>query len=136
MSEDDIFNKIRQTIYSTIWDLPFDNYHKYYKTGIIQKMSNQEKVEFYFERNKIESKKTSFKKLVLLRPNILDDDDLFHYNEVITKNKKHKAMYLSLFLINNFVHFALMLKNKNAWYVKSMLTINLFLVIISSNSKC
>jgi hypothetical protein len=129
MSDDSILSKIFKTMNSIIWDLPFENYHKYYKTGIIQKMSNQEKIDFFFERNRANAKKTHFKKLVIMRPNILDDEDLIKYNEVISKSKKHKGIYLSLFIINSFIHFALMIKNKKSSYIKSMLATNILLTI-------
>ena len=32
------FSKLKSSIYSFIWDLPFENYHKLYKTGIIKDM--------------------------------------------------------------------------------------------------
>ena len=119
-----IFERIKKIINSLIWDLPFENYHKYYKTGIIQKMSNQEKIDFFFERHKNNSKKLYFKRIINLRPNILDDDDLFKYKEIISKGKKNKGIYLSLFFLNNTIHFYLLLIKKTS-YMKSLVGTNI-----------
>ena len=118
-----LFEKIKKIINSIIWDLPFENYHKYYKTGIIQKMSNQEKIDFFFQRNKFNSKKLYFKRIVNLRPNILDDKDLFKYTETIAKSKRNKAIYLSMFFFNNTIHFYLLIIRRKS-YIKSLLATN------------
>jgi hypothetical protein len=102
MSDENFFNKLKNLINSFIWDLPFENYHKYYKTGIIQKMSNQERIDFFFKRHKDLNKKNYIKRLIILRPNILDDEDKIYFLENKQQADRLKTIYFVGFVLNNF----------------------------------
>jgi hypothetical protein len=115
MSEGDsnFFTRVKNTINSIIWDLPFDNYHKYYKTGIIQKMSKDEKIDFFFERHKEFNKKDNIKKLIVLRPNILDDEDKILFLENKEKYNKIRGFYFIILCLNNIFSCYLILQRKS-----------------------
>jgi hypothetical protein len=94
------FQKTKNFFYSLIFDLPFDNYHNYYKTGIIQKMS-EEDIRNLLERKKSESQhKKYFSFLVSLRPNILDDQDMMDLKEFNYKMNYYYAFVIGGLLIN------------------------------------
>jgi hypothetical protein len=128
-NENNFFQKIKNIIYSIIWDLPFENYHKYYKTGIIQKMTQEEKINFFFERNKQNIKKNYATRMFILRPNILDDEDKIRYLENKQKSDRLKLIYLATMIVNNFGSCYFFLLNKKMSSVKYMVVSNAVMIL-------
>jgi hypothetical protein len=124
MSDENYFTKLKNLINSIIWDLPFENYHKYYKTGIIQKMSNQEKIDFFFERHKETNKKNYIKRLIIIRPNILDDEDKIKFLEYKEKADRLRFLYLASFGLNNFLCGYVYLLKRSVWVIKYLVFSN------------
>jgi hypothetical protein len=127
MSDEGFFIKVKNLINSIIWDLPFENYHKYYKTGIIQKMSNQEKIDFFFDRNKEFNRKNNIKTLIILRPNILDDEDKQKFFEVKQNADRTRFVYLTSFFLNNILCGVIILR-KYTWVWKYIIFSNIILL--------
>jgi hypothetical protein len=118
-----------QFLYSIIWELPFDNYHKYYKTGIVQKMSKEEKKMLFINDNKKQLQTKFFKRIITLRPNILDDSDMIDLNRVKNNIKNIRYVLLSLFFLNSsfFGYKVMILKYRK---INSFIYINLLLMTI------
>jgi hypothetical protein len=96
---------ISKTLHSFIFDLPFENYHDYYKTGIIQKMSKEQKIQFMIDKNLQKQHRQFFTYFINIRPNILDDEDAFSYRETLdVVNRYNTVIFLGFFL--NWAYFS------------------------------
>ena len=119
--------RIKGFFYSLIFDLPFDNYHKYYKTGKIQLMTKEEKTKIFLDSNEQSKQKDFFIQIIRMRPQILDDDDLSH---VETEKKKIKYirnfLILGLFFNWSFFSYFFLVKKQN--FIKTLVFINLLLL--------
>ncbi len=113
---------------SFIFDLPFKNYHDYYKTGIIQKMTKEEKIKFMLEMNLERQHRQFFYYFINIRPNILDDEDLFEYKEVAYKNKIYQYWLLGGFFLN-WSYFTYNFFIKKRFVYKPLILINGALLI-------
>jgi len=114
------FNKALRITKNLIWKLPFENYDKYYSNGIIHKMSQQEKLEFTINQHKKTQEKKLLLRLVKLRPNILDDNDLIQFNHVNEKSKFHlQILFTCLFLNTTYAGWLIHKKQKlfNKYFV-------------------
>ena len=123
------------TLYSFLFDLPFKNYHDYYKTGIIQKMSKEEKINFMIEKNKERQHKQFFNYFLNIRPNILDDEDVFEYRETLDKmNKYQTVIFLGFFI--NWSYFTYNFFIKKRLVFKTLLIINgvFFIAYLKNNT--
>jgi hypothetical protein len=129
------FSKIYKTIHSFIFDLPFENYNEYYKTGIIQKMSKEQKIQFLIDKNLHKQHRQFFTYFINLRPNILDDDDACSYRETLdVVNRYNTFVFIGFFL--NWTYFSYnFFVNKRLLY-KPLIIFNglLFFAYIRNNN--
>ncbi len=132
---DSIFKKTKNFLYSFLFDLPFDNYHKYYKTGKIHTMTEDEK------RTLLDNKKSDsqYKKLLFLlislRPNVLDDQDMMDMKEFNNKMKKYYAIVIGG-LVLNWAYFSYNFIIKKKALYKNLMILNFlcFLAYIKVDS--
>jgi len=123
-----LYRRIPKFFYNFIFELPFENYKLYYKTGIIQKMSIEEKKKLSMRVQREELHRNFFVRMIKIRPQILDEEDYFHLNEV-NHNLKIKRMILIIGLGLNWSYFSfnyIVLKKKSA---KIFLWLNLLFFI-------
>jgi hypothetical protein len=122
------FSRFKNVINSIIWDLPFDNYHKLYKTGIIKNMDIEQKKQIIFKENNLLLRKIFFSRLVKLRPSILDDEDLIEFNKTVER-KKYDTIYLIIgFMgLNSYTFYTISIKRKQ--FLGKFLLINAFLIL-------
>ncbi len=128
-------SKIYETFVSFIVDLPFKNYKEYYKTGIIQKMNNEEKIKFMIELNNERQHRHFFKYFINLRPSILDEDDCWEYKESMNNIKQYNYAIFSGFFLN-WSYFTFNFFIRKRYVYKPLIIINglLFLVYLRVNS--
>lgn len=107
------FTKLKNFINSLLWDLPFDNYHKLYKTGIIKTMDVEQKKQMLFQENNLMLKKIFFFRLIRLRPTILDDEDLNGLNK-IQERKKYEmlAVIFGFMSLNALTFYSISIKKQ------------------------
>lgn len=120
--------KILNSIHGFIFDLPFENYRKYYKTGIIQKMTKEEKKKFFINMNIEDKHRKIFTRLLVMRPEFLDDTDLFDYRQHKSKVFKYQLLAFSLFFLNwSYYSFNFLVKQKRE--LKFFLLRNTFVIL-------
>jgi hypothetical protein len=120
------YKRIFKHIYNFLFELPFENYKLYYKTGIIQKMSIEEKKKLSMRVQREELHRNFFVRMIKIRPQILDEEDFYHLNEV-NHSLKNKRMLLIIGLGLNWSYFSfnyIVLRKKKA---KVFLCLNLLL---------
>jgi hypothetical protein len=127
-SKNSMSSNILNKVYSFLFDLPFQNYHEYYKTGKIQKMSREEKIQFLIENNKKRQHYDFFRRLLLIRPTFLDDEDYYEYNEKLNKIKKLRGVAIIAFA-GNWSYFVFNFIVKRRSVVKSFLLFNFVTLI-------
>ena len=126
--------KISNILYSIFFELPFENYDEYYKSGKIQKMTREEKIQLIIENNRKKQHLEFFRKLLLIRPSFLDEEDYYSYNEELHKVKKLR-MGVTFGLGINWSYFVYNFFIKKRMVIKSFLLMNgiLFSLYIAAN---
>lgn len=128
-SNNSIFHKIKKTVNAILWDLPFDNYHSFYKTGEIHKMDIEQKKNIIYKESNLKLKKMFFARLIGMRPTILDDEDYTEFNNILARNKKEKAIViLGFFGLNAWTFYMVSIKHKTKFFGK-FLFFNFLLII-------
>jgi hypothetical protein len=103
--------RFKNFIWNSIWSLPFENYEKYYTNGKIFKMTQNEKIEMTVKDSIEKQKYTMFIRIVKLRPNILNNDDMELFE--IESNKCRRKTYIVLgilFLNGSFFTYKMALR--------------------------
>lgn len=117
------YRKIPSYLYNFIFELPFENYKIYYKTGIIQKMSIEERKKLSRNVHREELHRNFFIRLIKIRPQILDDEDQINLNE-LNHSMKMKRGFFIIGLGLNWLYFSfnwIVLKKKKG---KLFITLN------------
>lgn len=107
----DRYKNLGKFLWKSIWHLPFENYDKYYTNGKIFKMTHYEKLEMTIKDSIEKQKYTMFIRIVKLRPNILNNEDmeLFEYESNKARKKTYFVLFL-LFLNGSFFSYKMALK--------------------------
>lgn len=122
-------NKVVKILKSLLFDLPFDEYHTLYKTGIISKMSNQEKINFVLKNQNERRSRQLFNSMITLRPNILDDEDKIELTERNNKIIKARGMLMaSMFLTGSYTGYHILFKNYKK--IKYFVIINFGIIVL------
>jgi len=122
-----IFTKLKNTLYSILFDLPFENYQNLYVTGKIHKMDLEEKKQMIYIDNHKKLKRLFFSKLINIRPTILDDEDYVEYNNLIKKSKQEKGIIIfGFFGLNSWTFYMVSIKKEK--FLLNFLIMNLFLI--------
>jgi hypothetical protein len=128
----DRFKRFRNFVWNSIWNLPFENYEKYYTNGKIFKMTQNEKIEMTV-RDSIEKQKYSmFIRIVKLRPNILNNDDMELFEIESNKCKRKTYMVLGILFLNGTLFTYKMALRKDPSLIWKFLGGNLILGVLYS----
>lgn len=122
-----IIRKLSNTIYSILFELPFDNYHNLYKTGKIHEMDIEQRKEMLYMENSAKLKKMFFCKLINLRSTILDDEDFIEFNNLQKRSKREKgATIIGFFGLNSWTFYMVSIKKQN--FLAKFLAMNVLLI--------
>ncbi len=122
-----IFMKFTNTIYSILFELPFDNYHNLYKTGKIHQMDVEQRKQLLYMENDAKLKKMFFCKLINLRPTILDDEDYIEFNNLLKRSKHEKgATIFGFFSLNSWTFYMVSIKKKK--FLAKFTAMNILLI--------
>jgi hypothetical protein len=108
-----ILKKFKNTTYSILFELPFNNYHTLYKTGKIQQMDIDQRKQMLYMENHAKLKIMFFCKLINLRPTILDDEDYIEFNNLLKISKREKgATIIGFFGLNSWTFYMVSIKKQ------------------------
>ena len=125
------YKKIPTYCYNFIFELPFDNYKIYYKTGIIHKMSIDDKKKLSRNVHREELHRNFFIRMIRLRPQILDEEDQYHLNEVNHSVKIKRTILIAGLGLNwSYFCFNWIVLKKKKYKIFLYLNVVLFLGLV------
>ena len=127
------YYKFLNFLWKAVWYIPFDKYESYYKNGKIFEMTHQEKIDMtvkdYIENQKL----TFFQRILRIRPNILNNDDMELYEKESSKINKGNYLCLGTLFVNGSYFTYKMILKKDFRFIKfflfAIVSIMIFLYI-------
>lgn len=116
-------------INSIVFGLPFSYYDKYYKSGELSRMTQEQKRDLFMEDQKDNQKREFIMFILKNRPSIMDADSEEEFFKA-----KNKYRYTSLLLGCSFMSFwsffSYQFYLKRVYYFKSLLSVNFLCLVI------